>query len=190
MTPESTIRIAWTAWAVSWFAAAAWSARSVNRAGIARELTYRLVIAVGAVLLFGFYRPRSATALWLLPPLLAWATVPVAVFGLLFTWWARIYLGRLWSSGVARKEHHRIVDTGPYALVRHPIYSGVLLATIATAALSGRTTSLAGAVLVIAGLVLKARLEETFLREQLGTDAYDDYKRRVPMLVPFITSSS
>ena len=54
--------------------------------------------------------------------------------GILFAWWVRIHLGRLWSGAITRKEGHRVVDSGPYGLVRHPIYTGLLAATFTTAA--------------------------------------------------------
>jgi protein-S-isoprenylcysteine O-methyltransferase Ste14 len=73
----------------------------------------------------------------------------------------------------------------PYGIVRHPIYTGILLAILATMAAKGTIPAVAGALVIILGLWMKARLEEGFLREQLGADAYDAYRRRVPMLVPF-----
>jgi protein-S-isoprenylcysteine O-methyltransferase Ste14 len=107
-----------------------------------------------------------------------------ALCGFAFTWWARMHLGQLWSSSVTRKTNHQVVDTGPYALVRHPIYTGVIVATVATAVQRGTALSLTGAALMILGWYVKARLEERFLREQLGPDNYDAYARQVPMLVP------
>jgi protein-S-isoprenylcysteine O-methyltransferase Ste14 len=92
----------------------------------------------------------------------------------------------LWSSQVTRKQDHRIIDTGPYALVRHPIYTGLILAVLATAAVKGTLPGIAGAVFIVWGLWMKARLEERFLRTELGA-AYDDYSRRVPMLIPFLS---
>jgi protein-S-isoprenylcysteine O-methyltransferase Ste14 len=106
--------------------------------------------------------------------------------GLLFTWWARIYLGRLWSGAITRKEGHYVVDTGPYALVRHPIYTGLIGATLATATAQATATAILGCIFVLAGLWLKARREEHFLSDQLDSGAYASYRRRVPMLVPFI----
>ncbi len=102
-----------------------------------------------------------------------------------FAWWARIHLGQLWSAFVTRKADHRIVDTGPYGIVRHPIYTGIILAAIALAIVKGTLIAIGGALLAAFGFWVKARLEEGFLREQLGAEAYDAYRRRVPMLVPF-----
>jgi len=77
-----------------------------------------------------------------------------------------------------------VIDTGPYGLVRHPIYSGITLASIATAALRGTASAWLGAAVMTLGWYVKARMEEGFLREELGEDAYDAYARRVPMLIP------
>jgi protein-S-isoprenylcysteine O-methyltransferase Ste14 len=142
------------------------------------------------ILLFGGYNHRFAAEgiLWRLTPAAAWIAVVVAVAGLAFTWWARIHLGRLWSSNVARKADHHVVDSGPYGVVRHPIYTGITLATIATAVMRGTVAGWAGVAIMTAGWYIKARLEEGFLREQLGAEAYDAYARRVPMLVPFLRS--
>jgi protein-S-isoprenylcysteine O-methyltransferase Ste14 len=143
---------------------------------------------IGAILLFGGYSHdfNIEGILWRAPPPVDWAMVVAAVAGLAFTWWARIHLGRLWSSNVARKADHHVVDTGPYRVVRHPIYTGITLATIATAVVRGTAAGWAGMAIMTAGWYIKARLEEGFLREQLGAEAYDEYARRVPMLVPFV----
>jgi protein-S-isoprenylcysteine O-methyltransferase Ste14 len=112
------------------------------------------------------------------------AFVAVTIAGFAFTWWARLTIGTLWSSGVTRKADHRIVDNGPYGLVRHPIYTGLILAAFATAFVPLTPLTLAGAALITVGFYLKARVEEGFLRAELGPEAYDAYASRVPMLVP------
>ena len=101
-------------------------------------------------------------------------------------WWARLHLGRLWSSGVTRKDGHHIVDSGPYAIVRHPIYTGLIGATAAAAIQAGTVAALAGVAVLSLGFWIKARLEERFLRGELGAEAYDSYRRRVPMLIWFL----
>jgi protein-S-isoprenylcysteine O-methyltransferase Ste14 len=108
------------------------------------------------------------------------------VAGFAFAWWARIYLGTLWSGQVTLKPDHHIVDTGPYALVRHPIYTGILTAVLATMAAKGTLPGVAGAAIILVGVWMKARIEERWLRQELGAEAYDGYARRVPMLVPFL----
>jgi len=124
--------------------------------------------------------------LWPYPPLaVGWAMVALTAAGVAFAWWARIYLGRLWSGSITRKEEHHVVDKGPYAIVRHPIYTGLLTAAVATTIATGTLHTVLGTVLLIVAYWMKAKLEERFLREELGPEAYDSYRRRVPMLVPF-----
>ena len=177
----------WLVWWISWWAAAIWSDRAVKRRGGLLQIIYRLFAAAGAMLLFGLYKHdlSAELILWRTPLPLGWAMVALALAGLLFTWWARIHLGRLWSANVSRKAEHRVVDTGPYAIVRHPIYTGIIVASIATAALRGTVLAWVGMGVMTLGWVIKARMEEQFLREQLGAAAYDAYARRVPMLSPF-----
>jgi protein-S-isoprenylcysteine O-methyltransferase Ste14 len=125
-----------------------------------------------------------ARTFWNEPNWVAWGLFALVAASFGFCWWARRHLGRLWSGFVTLKEGHRVVDTGPYGLVRHPIYSGVMFAALATALIRASPMALAGFVLVVVGFAMTARIEEHFLREQLGAGAYDDYRRRVPMLVP------
>jgi protein-S-isoprenylcysteine O-methyltransferase Ste14 len=116
----------------------------------------------------------------------AYALAGLTLAGIVFAWWARIHLGRLWSSAVTRKQDHHVVDSGPYRLVRHPIYTGLIAAIFATAAAQATITGLLGAALVAIGLWLKARIEERFLADELGPGTYGAYRHRVPMLVPGI----
>jgi len=187
MTPEFAMGAVWIGWFISWWTAAAWSDRSVKGPAAYREIPYRIVVLIGLILLFGFYR-RSDSAelmLWHTGPAVGWTLVALAVVAFLFMWWARIVLGRLWSASVRVKEHHRVVDTGPYAMVRHPIYTGIIVAGFATAALRGTALAFLGAAIMTVSWYIKARMEERFLREQLGAAEYDAYARRVPMLAPF-----
>ena len=186
VTPLSLVRIAWIVWLISWFAAAAWSERTIRRPAVRREVLYRVLTVVGSMLLFGFNPDgeRADTPLWPVSPIIGWLLAGLAISGFVFMWWARIHLGQLWSSSVTRKEHHHVVDTGPYAIVRHPIYTGLLIAIVATMLMRGTIITLTGSAIIAVGIYVKARVEEEFLRQQLG-ESYDAYARRVPMLVPF-----
>jgi protein-S-isoprenylcysteine O-methyltransferase Ste14 len=184
----SLARWLWLAWLISWFAAALWSDRTIGRPSLGRQVLFRLPVIAGADLLFGMHsggRPTGAL-LWHPGAASGWALLGLTVAGLAFTWWARLHIGRLWSSSVTRKADHRVVDTGPYAIVRHPIYTGIIVAAFATAFLPPTLLTIAGAACIALGAYVKARVEEGFLREQLGEDAYAAYARRVPMLVPFL----
>jgi protein-S-isoprenylcysteine O-methyltransferase Ste14 len=164
-----------------------WSSRTESSAGIVQQLPYRLLTILGFLLLFAIKSGRFADLfrLWKLPDPVGWFMVILSLLGFAFAWWARLHLGKLWSAFVTRKADHQIIDTGPYGIVRHPIYTGIILAAFATSILKGTIFALAGALVIFFGFWIKARLEERFLRQQLGAEAYDPYRRRVPMLVPF-----
>lgn len=185
--PERACYAAWAIWALSWYLAAGWSSRTQSRASIAQQLPYRFLTIAGFILLFGSqpHRYYRSLRLWTLPTSVGWGMALFCLAGFGFAWWARIHLGRLWSAFVTRKADHRIVDTGPYGIVRHPIYTGIILAAIALAIVKGTLIAILGASLAAFGFWVKARLEEGFLREQLGAESYDAYSLRVPMLVPF-----
>jgi protein-S-isoprenylcysteine O-methyltransferase Ste14 len=186
LSPGAAIADLWIAFAVSWLVAALWANRTEKRIGMAAEAPYRIVMLAGAALfLVPAHGYQGWLRLWQVNLVEAWACAGLMVAGFAFAWWARIHLGRLWSGQITRKADHRIVDTGPYALARHPIYTGLLTAIVATMIAKGTLLGIGGAVLIAAGIYMKARLEERFLREELGGAAYDAYSRRVPMLIPF-----
>jgi protein-S-isoprenylcysteine O-methyltransferase Ste14 len=187
MTPQLLTMVAWSAFILSWIGAAFWADRAEKRPARREAWLYRAVTVAGVVLLVagGEQFSRAADRLWSFEPVADYTLVLVVLSGLAFTWWARLYLGRLWSSSVTKKADHRIINTGPYAIVRHPIYTGIILACAATAAQLGTALAVAGVLVLWVGFWIKARLEERFLRGQLGEGAYDAYRQKVPMLVPF-----
>jgi len=187
-TPDTAIALVWTLWWLSWLIAAMWRDRAAAKPAWHQQIVYRLFGMAGVLLLFEPFGPgaRSRGAFSHVPVRAGWAFVTLASVGFAFTWWARLHLGRLWSGSVGRKAEHHVVDTGPYGIVRHPIYTGITLASIATAGLRGTMAAWLGAAVMTLGWYIKARLEERFLRAQLGAEAYDDYARRVPMLIPFL----
>jgi protein-S-isoprenylcysteine O-methyltransferase Ste14 len=187
--PRAIFAVIWIAWFVSWLAAAFWASRTAKRAWSWDAAIYRVAILAGAVLATPWAaRTLQMIPLWHVGLYGAYALAALTLAGLLFTWWARIHLGRLWSGTITRKQDHRVIDTGPYALVRHPIYTGLIVALFATAIAQATPSVLAGAALLAIGFTLKARAEERFLMAELGADAYGDYRRRVPMLIPGIRS--
>jgi len=185
--PNQTFQVIWIAWVVSWIAASFWSGRTAKRVTTSETWIYRIIIFAGALLIAPWTaRALGESPIWQIGDYGACALVGVMLVGLALTWWARMQLGRLWSSAITRKEEHRLVETGPYALVRHPIYTGIITALLATAATQATLLALLGAVLIAIGLWVKARTEERFLLAELGPDAYESYRSRVPMLIPFV----
>ncbi len=133
----------WVLWLASWIAAALWADPAASRPDRGDELIYRVTTLGGAALLAVGDRLFPGGAAWRFGQVASLGLVAIVVLGLAFTWWARLYLGRLWSSSVTRKTDHRVVDTGPYAIVRHPIYTGLIAAIFATAILKGDLAGLA-----------------------------------------------
>ena len=186
MRPGIVIVALWIGWVLSWVLAAAWSNRTERRPAFATEIGYRIPLIGGALLMFPpAHGYEGRLRLWHVGWGGAWVCVAGVALGIAVAWWARLYLGPLWSSRITRKSDHRVVDSGPYALVRHPIYSGLLLSLLFTAVAKGTLLGVGGFALLLAGMWMKARQEEAWLSQQLGESAYADYRRRVPMLLPF-----
>ena len=185
LTPNAAIVATWLIWLVTWILAAGWSARVAAHHDLGAESPSRVLTLTAIVMMLMAYWPVRWGILWATSEAIGWSMFLLVVLGLAFTWTARLHLGPLWSSTAAPTEEHRIVDTGPYGIVRHPVYAGVLLAVIATAAERGRIEAVAAAFVLIASLSLRAKLEERFLRRDLGDEAYGAYRARVPMLIPF-----
>jgi protein-S-isoprenylcysteine O-methyltransferase Ste14 len=185
--PQLVTTIVWCAFFLSWIGGAFWADRAQKRPASRDSWLYRAVTTAGIALLVagGVEFSYPANRLWSFAPVVGYALAAVVLAGLAFTWWGRLYLGRMWSSSVTRKADHHVVDSGPYAIVRHPIYTGIILGCLATAVELGTALALAGALVIWVGFWIKARLEERFLGVQLGEGAYDAYRRKVPMLIPF-----
>jgi protein-S-isoprenylcysteine O-methyltransferase Ste14 len=185
--PTELLALIWTVWLISWVVASSWSGRTQKQVLTQESLTYRIPILAGGVLFTPWAsRVSGAQPLWQFGDLGVYMLAALTLAGISFTWLARIHLGRFWSNAITRKEGHRVIDTGPYGLVRHPIYTGLITGMLATGVAVGTAPAILGALLISLGMWRKARIEEGFLTVELGADAYGRYCRRVPMLVPFL----
>ena len=173
----------WLAWVISWYAAAFWRHDTVAEAPGRQYRLHIALVMTGFMLAFGV-APWFRGPLWPIGPALGWSMVALCAAGLAFTWWARLHMGPLWNGGVSRTEQHRIVDTGPFALVRHPIYTGMIAAIWSVAILQAQPMALVGGAIFALGFILKARVEERFLEAELP--GYAAYRKRVRMIVPFV----
>jgi protein-S-isoprenylcysteine O-methyltransferase Ste14 len=180
VTPAINLAL-WIAWLTYWIVAA----RSAPRGASFERRTSRF-LHLGAALI-------SLAALLLRPvhfELPAGAAVDAAGdvvtgLGLAFAIWARIHLGQCWSGRVEVKQGHRVVRTGPYALVRHPIYAGILMAIAGSAIVAGELTAFLAVVIMTASYLRKVRMEEAVLLQSFGSE-YEAYRREVKALVPFV----
>jgi protein-S-isoprenylcysteine O-methyltransferase Ste14 len=111
------------------------------------------------------------------------ASIMLVAIGVAIAIWARHHIGQFWSSRVALKEDHQLIQSGPYARVRHPIYSGTLLAMIGTGLFLGQWRGMVGVFLVFGAHWQKARREEKLLASQFGA-AYQEYCGRTGSLIP------
>lgn len=146
-----------------------------------------LVFLIVVVLLFTtlvplpwLYRNLWPSGIW---PF--WVGAALTSGGLLFAVWAREHLGRNWSRSVSIKQGHELITTGPYALVRHPIYTGILMGFLGTAIATSQIRGLICFALVFLVFWPKLRLEEEWMRSQFG-ETYATYAHRTAALVPYI----
>jgi protein-S-isoprenylcysteine O-methyltransferase Ste14 len=176
----------WLGWAVLWAVAARHTkpARWWESIG---SLTLHVVPLVACAMLLA--APR-----WL-PPILSARVVPagrllpllgavIVAAGLGLAAWARAHLGRNWSGIVTVKEGHALVRTGPYRTVRHPIYTGLLLAFIGTAMAIGEWRGVLAVIFALIGFLWKIHVEEKRMRENFPE--YAHYRHQTAALIPLL----
>lgn len=175
----------WIAWAIYWIA----MSRSVNKTasseGILLRASHLIPLALGFILIFtphlvGLSRHHVEGGL----PVEILGNV-ITTIGLSFAIWGRIHLGKYWSGIITLKEGHRLIRTGPYRLVRHPLYTGFLGGALGSAMTAHSCEAVLGFVLMLIAYIVKIRREEAFLTQQFG-DEYIAFKREVRTLIPYI----
>ena len=177
---ELVFAFGWVAFGIYWLVAALSMKR--GRVPWSRELRIRLAILVLVVVLvrLGAFRGHGMNSN-------PWgAGIGLALFGsgLTCAIWARIHIGRNWGMPMSQKNEPELVTSGPYRLVRHPIYAGLLVASAGTAVALSWTwliaVALAGAYFVYSAIVEERNLTDQF------PDTYPPYKHSTKMLVPFV----
>jgi protein-S-isoprenylcysteine O-methyltransferase Ste14 len=177
---ELVFAVSWAAFWMYWLLAAFSTKR--GRVLWSRELRIRVVIVAITILLvrLGAFRSHGVNT----DPSRAAVGLVLFAFGLAFAIWARVNIGRNWGTPMTQKEEPELVTSGPYHLVRHPIYSGILVAGVGTAVALNWLWLTA---VVLAGIyfLYSATVEERYLTKQFP-ERYPVYKRSTKMLVPFI----
>lgn len=184
-TARFVIPACWAIWAAGWLLAAFGTKRTQWREPIGTAIWNRAPALLGAIMLLRPQRLPPVLTQRFIPPrtALLLAGMGLTLLGLLFAAWARWYLGRNWSGTVTVKEGHTLIVGGPYRWVRHPIYSGILAALVGTALVIGAAYGFIATALVLAGFIVKLRVEEARMRATFP-GAYDGYCRRTARLLP------
>jgi len=176
----------WLVWLIGW-AISGLRTKSVLRAeGVASRLLHLIPLLLGIALLM----VRRAGGPWLAmriypqTPWSFWIGTVLIVAGLGFAAWARIHLAGNWSGTVTLKQDHSLTRTGPYRLVRHPIYTGLLTAILGSAIAEAEWRGLVALALITLSFLRKLTVEERFLSTRFG-DAYTRYRAEVPALIPW-----
>jgi protein-S-isoprenylcysteine O-methyltransferase Ste14 len=180
----------WLAWLAYWLFAA-WDVKPTRRREPwpSRLLTIALIIPAALLMAVrGHWLPWLGARFLPDTMIVYLLGLLVVMAGLGFAVWARVHLGRNWSGTVTVKENHELVRSGPYAIVRHPIYAGLLLAMLGTAIAVGEWRGLLSFCFLSAAFLLKLRREERFMAESFP-DTYASYRAQVPALVPLFHRS-
>jgi protein-S-isoprenylcysteine O-methyltransferase Ste14 len=185
MGTETILDWIWGALGVYWLV----SARGTKEAVTGEASWWRVIrlsiLAAGFILLLSPWLRYGLLARRFLPENLFLSELGIALTfaGVLLCVWARVCLGEYWSDKVVLKADHELIRSGPYAYLRHPIYSGVLLGIVGTALVVGEWRGIVTLVLMGANYFVKARREERMLAGSFG-EAYAEYKRRTGFFLP------
>jgi protein-S-isoprenylcysteine O-methyltransferase Ste14 len=183
----TAVGVLWLAWLLFWLLAARHVKPARWREPLPSLLAHMAPLTLAALLLLLPGRLPAMLTKRFLPaaaPAVAIAGIAVLALGLGLAAWARVYLGGNWSGRVTLKQDHALITGGPYRRVRHPIYSGLLLAFAGTAIVFGEWRGLLALALAFAAFLYKSRVEER--RLQAVFPEYDSYRRRTAALIPFM----
>lgn len=184
---ESFFPAVWITFLIYW-QIRAFNAKSTQRLEPASSRILRTLIFFVAIVLLLTTRIPLHWLYWPLWPqglLPFWLGAAVTVGGLLFAVWAREHLGRNWSRSVTIKRDHELIATGPYAVVRHPIYTGILAGFLGLAIAISEVRGFVAFVLIFLVFWFKFRMEEQWMRSQFG-ETYVTYVHRTAALVPYL----
>ena len=175
----------WSAFFVIWLLWAIGTKRAQTRENFRSRIPDVIFTFAAFYSMFGHGVAFGWMRLHILPRDLWIANLGIAITaaGLLFAIWARAYLGRNWSGSVTVKVGHQLIRSGPYRWVRHPIYSGMILALIGTAMNRGQLRGVIAVVLLFIGFTMKSRIEERFMTTTFGSE-YEEYSRTTGGIVP------
>ena len=187
LVAKNIISSCWGIFLVVWLLAAIFTKRTVYRESAAQRLSYTIPLVIGCWLVFRGRRLLYPLNIHIIPHIgvVSLIATVVCICGLMFCLWARVILGRNWSGSITLKQNHELIVRGPYRLVRHPIYTGLLAMVVATAIQQGHVAGIVGVLLVFASLWIKSSNEEELMQKQFPNQ-YDAYRQRVKRIIPFV----
>ena len=182
---QHSITALWLAWLIYWGVAAINTKAIRRQESVASRLSHIVPLILGAALLVSSHLAGAWLRMRFLPHGLGWFWLGfgLVVLGMGLAVVARSRLGGNWSGTVTLKQDHELIRSGPYRFVRHPIYTGLLLALLGNAIAVGEWRGLVAVALVTVAFLRKIGIEEAFLTEQFG-EAYTRYRAEVPALIP------
>jgi protein-S-isoprenylcysteine O-methyltransferase Ste14 len=185
LTPRDAVVLAWWIFLAYWAITSLRVKRTVENEKLLSRLPHVAIMVGAFTLLFWDELPLGWLDGRFVPRELAvrWAGVALTCLGVALAIWARNHIGRNWSSKVTLKEDHELIRSGPYAKVRHPIYSGVLLGAAGTALVQGKWRDILGIGLIFLAHSFKAHKEEALMTRQFGSE-YDEYRKQTGALIP------
>jgi protein-S-isoprenylcysteine O-methyltransferase Ste14 len=179
------VEVPWVVFVLYWIVSAIRTRDTVQTESFASRYAILLIEIAGFVLLF-----RHAAGIGFLRRRFMHRSPVSAIVGSILTWmgiglaiWARYHLAEYWSARITIKEDHQLIRTGPYARLRHPIYSGIILAAIGSAVVIDEWRCVLGVCLVVTGYCIKARKEEVMLTQQFG-EAFREHQKHAGFLIP------
>lgn len=175
----------WVVFLVVWVIWAIRTKPVQTREGVSSRLSYTVLTIAAFYAMFSGDVPRDWLRVRIFPAGL-WIDllgIALTAAGIGFAIWARVYLGGNWSSSVTVKVGHQLVRSGPYRWVRHPIYSGIILAMLGTALVRGQVRGLVAVALLYVGSKIKSKIEEHAMISTFGAQ-YDEYSRTTGAIIP------
>jgi protein-S-isoprenylcysteine O-methyltransferase Ste14 len=186
--PAYLIEVPWLIFVIYWFLSSLRLNKMQQREPAGQQIGRILIGAVAFVFLysddprFGVLNRRFAPErYWILA-----VGSALTIAGIAFAIWARYHIGRYWSSTVSLRAGHELIRTGPYARIRHPIYTGILLAVVGTALAIGRYRALVAFVIMLLAFTWKSKREEALLAGQFGS-AFEEHRRHTGFFLPRVS---
>jgi protein-S-isoprenylcysteine O-methyltransferase Ste14 len=184
-TPAGIIGDLWMLFALYWLVSALNRKKTKRRESWGQRLVYVLPLVAAFYLLFRYEYAHTWLGTRFVPdkPLMHWLGVAIMAWGVAIAFWARFHLGANWSGVVTLKQGHELIRTGPYRAIRHPIYTGILLAFLGNVIEVGQVRGLIGLLIIWLSFYMKARREESFLSQEFGP-IFNEHSQHTGMFLP------